>query len=311
MKINQEEIPKKILDSNIAIIGYGPIARAIALCLRDSGLKVSIGLRNGSQNIQNAKDDGFSVATIKEAVSIADAVFLLIPDDVQGDVFKEHISQSMRKGSILVLAHGYSFLYEKIELPDGIDGVVIAPHGPGKALRELYLSGSGLACEIAIYQDSTGNASNRAIALARSLGFDKGGLRITSVADEVIMDQFSEQMVLCGGVVELMRAAYRTLIDAGYDPESAYESVVRELKYTIDIMHDYGPEGLFLIISKSALIGSILNGKMAVGDDVMKRMKSVLDEIRAGEFEKKFRSYAERLPDLEHFIEQLKRDFEH
>ena len=311
MKISTEDIPHKILDRNIAIIGYGPLAHAIALCLRDSGHKVSIGLRDGSRNIQIAQDDGFPVAAIKEAASIADAVFLLIPDDIQSEVFREHISQNLRKGSILVLAHGYSFLYKKIELPDGIDGVVIAPHGPGKALRELYLTGNGLACEIAIHKDSTGNAKSRALALARSLGFDKGGIHETTVMDEVTMDNFSEQMVLCGGVVELMRAAYRTLIDAGYDPESAYESVVRELKYTVDIIYERGPEGLYEIISKSAFIGSILNGKIAVGDDVIKRMKSVLDEIRAGEFEKKFRAHAERISDLEHFIEQLKRDFEY
>ena len=311
MRIDNNEIPRGILDPTVAVIGYGLLGCPIALCLRDSGHDVRIGLRENSPNIKKAREDGFAVLSIDASCRKANAIFLLIPDDVQAEVFNERILNNIGIGGILILAHGYSFLYEKIQIPKGIDAVVIAPHGPGKALRELYLSGKGLAAQIAIHADSTGQAKSRALALARSLGHDKGGIGITSVRDEVIMDHFAEQMVLCGGVVELMRAAYKTLVDAGYDSHEAYESIVRELKYTVEIIHEHGPGGLYRRISKSALAGSMINGPKAVGDDVEVRMKRVLDSIQSGEFQKRFEELSKEdwPPKADDEIKRLENDF--
>ena len=311
MRINENEIPSEILDPNIAVIGYGLLGRPVALCLRDSGHNVKIGLRENSLNIEKALDDDFNVLSIEDSCHKTNAIFLLVPDDIQADVFNEKIVKNIETGSILVLAHGYSFLYEKIRVPKGIDAVVIAPHGPGKALRELFLSGTGLAAQIAIYVDSSGRAKSRALALARSLGHDKSGIGMTSVNDEVIMDHFAEQMVLCGGVVELMRTAFKTLVDAGYDPREAFESVVRELKYTVDLIHEHGPAGLYSRISKSALAGSIINGRQAIGIDAETRMKKVLDMIQSGEFQRGFEELTKGdwNSTAESEIERIEKDF--
>ena len=295
----------------IAVVGYGLLGRPIAMCLRDSGCQVRIGIRKDSENIQNAKDDKFDVGLIEDVALWADAVYLLIPDDVQGEVYTESLDSSMQDGSILILGHGYSFLYSKIVPKENIDATVLAPHGPGNALRELYLAGKGLAAQIAVHQDSTSKALDRTLEIAKLLGHDKGGIRVCSVRGEVVMDHFVEQMVLCGGVVELMRAAYKTLVDGGYDPESAYESVVKELKYTVDLIYEYGPDGMLGHISKSALAGSLWYGKIAVGEDVLKRMNDLLERIEDGEFKNKFEKLSKIESDniLTEKLENIKDDF--
>ena len=311
MRVNPENIPEGIRDKKIAIIGYGLLGRPVAHCLRDSNHEVRIGLRENSGSINAVTGDGFEHGTIDEVASWADGVFLLIPDDRQGAVYATKLETSMRDGSMLVLAHGFAFLYSRITPGETIDAVVIAPHGPGNALRDLYSKGKGLAAQVAVHQDSSGMAETRALMLARSLGHDKGGIRITSVKDEVVMDLFAEQMVLCGGVVELMRAAYRTLVDAGYDSESAYESVVRELKYTVDIIHQHGPHGMLRRISKSALVGSLFHGELAVGDDVLDRMKNLLERIEKGDFKKRLDSLSttENESNLHQMIDKIEEDF--
>jgi ketol-acid reductoisomerase len=308
MKLFTDDIPDEIRDRKILIIGYGLLGQPVALCLRDFGHTVKVGLREKSKNSEKAKSDGFSILSMGDGSEWADAVFLLIPDDVQAKVYEKHIKGRMKEDSILVLAHGYSLLYKKLTPDEKIDVVVIAPHGPGSALRDLFLEGKGLAAQVAVFQDYTCDAETRALLLAKAMGHDRGGIKLTSVRNEVIMDHFAEQMVLCGGVVELMRAAYKTLVDSGYDPDSAYESVVRELKYTVDIIHDVGPDGLYDKISKSALIGSILHGKDALGGDVEKRMKKILKQIEAGKFMDEFEAISKEKSQGE--IDRFKRELQ-
>ncbi|MBU1024260.1 ketol-acid reductoisomerase [bacterium] len=298
-------------DQKIAVVGYGLLGRPIAMCLRDSGLQVRIGMRRDSENTQKAKDDKFDAGLVEDVATWANVVFLLIPDDQQGEVYSESLDSTMQDGSILILAHGYSFLYSKIIPKENIDAVVLAPHGPGNALRESFLEGSGLAAQIAVHQDASGQALSRTLEIARFLGHDKGGIRICSVREEVVMDHFAEQMVLCGGVVELMRAAYKTLVDGGYDPESAYESIVKELQYTVDLIHEYGPGGMLKHISKSALAGSLWYGKAAVGEDVLKRMRDMLEKIEDGEFKSKFEklSQADSEDILSEKLKEIEDDF--
>lgn len=311
MRIDPANIPDGIRDKNIAIIGYGLLGRPVAQCLRDSGHDVRIGLRENSSSIQLVEKDNFKHGKISDISSWADVVFLLIPDDIQGTVYKSELETSMRDNAMLVLAHGFAFLHLGIIPKSSIDAVVIAPHGPGIALRKLYVEGKGLAAQVAIHQDSSGQSEVRALMLACSLGYDKGGVSICSVREEVVMDLFAEQMVLCGGVVELMRAAYTTLVDAGYDSESAYESVVRELKYTVDLIHEHGPDGMLKRISKTALVGSLLYGKTAVGDDVSDRMKHLLDKIEKGEVKDNLDRLAskENDSDLNKMIDKIEKDF--
>jgi ketol-acid reductoisomerase len=308
MKLFSDDIPDEIRDRKILVIGYGLLGQPTALCLRDSGHTVKIGLREKSKSHGKVISVGFPVLSIGDETEWADAVFLLIPDDVQARVYEKHLKGRMKEDSILVLAHGYSLLYEKLVPDEKIDIVVIAPHGPGSALRELFTSGKGLAAQVAVFQNCTGDAETRGLLLARSMGHDRGGIKLTSVRNEVIMDHFAEQMVLCGGVVELMRAAYKTLVDSGYDSDSAYESIVRELKYTVDIIHDVGPDGLYDKISKSALIGSVLHGKDAVGSDVEKRMKKILKQIETGKFMEEFETISKEKSHGE--IERSKRELD-
>lgn len=307
MKLFTDDIPEEIRDKKILIVGYGLLGQPVALCLRDSGHTVKVGLREKSKSRGRAISEGFQVLPMGDEIKWADAVFLLIPDDVQAKVYEKYLKGRMKEDSILVLAHGYSLLYEKLIPDEKIDVVVIAPHGPGSALRELFTQGKGLSAQVAVFQDYTSDSETRALLLAKSMGHDKGGIKLTSVRNEVIMDHFAEQMVLCGGVVELMRAAFITLVDSGYDPDSAYESVVRELKYTVDIIHDAGPDGLYDKISKSALVGSVMHGKDAVGSDAEKRMKKTLKQIEAGKFMEEFEAISkEKSPEeIDRFKKEL------
>jgi ketol-acid reductoisomerase len=311
MRINVEKIPPGIRDMKVGIIGYGLLGKPVAECLRDSGHDVKIGLRSGSRSFEDAKTDGFETASVEDIAIWSDAVFLYIPDDQQGKVYNENIDRHMNENAMLVMAHGYSLCYNELTPRADIDVVIIAPHGPGQALREFYLKGKGIAAQVAISQDHTGDAEIRALMLAKSLGHHLGGISITSARDEVVMDHFSEQIVLCGGIVELMRTAYQTLVNAGYDPESAYESVVRELKYTVDIIYNAGPSGLLHHVSKSALIGSLLYGPDAVGSDARQRIKQALDRIENGEFYKIFKAIISGKEefDIEKRITGIKDDF--
>jgi ketol-acid reductoisomerase len=268
----------------IAIIGYGSQGHAHALNLRDSGLKVVVGLHEGSKSKAKAEAVGLPVLPVAEATKIADVTMVLLPDHLQGEVYRNEIAPNMTKGKTLMFAHGFNIHFQEIQPPADIDVSMIAPKAPGHRVRELFVEGVGVPALIAVAQDASGVAFENALAYAYGLGCLKAGVIETTFKEETESDLFGEQAVLCGGVSELIRAGFETLTDAGYAPEIAYFECLHELKLIVDLIYEGGLGYMRYSISDTAEYGDYTRGPRIVTEQTRAEMKKILAEIQSGEF---------------------------
>jgi ketol-acid reductoisomerase len=268
----------------VAILGYGSQGHAHALNLKDSGVDVIVGLRPGSDSVAKAQGDGLEVTDVADAASRGDVVMVLLPDERHHDVWNESIKDGIAPGNTLLFGHGFSVHYGEVDPPAEVDVALVAPKGPGHLVRRQYLEGSGVPGLIAVAQDASGTAQQLALAYARGIGCTRGGVIETTFKDETETDLFGEQAVLCGGVTELVRAGYETLVDAGYDPRLAYFECLHELKLIVDLMYEKGITGMRYSISNTAEYGDLTRGKRVISQATRDAMKEVLGEIQSGAF---------------------------
>jgi ketol-acid reductoisomerase len=268
----------------VAIIGYGSQGHAHALNLKDSGVSVVIGLRPDSSSVAKAKEHDLEVVSPADAASRGDIVMMLVPDELHGRVWEDGVKDGIAPGNTLMFGHGFSIHYEQIVPPPDVDVALVAPKGPGHLVRRQFLEGSGVPCLVAVHQDPSGNALQTALAYAKGIGGTRGGVIETTFKDETETDLFGEQAVLCGGVTELVRAGYETLVDAGYDPRLAYFECMHELKLIVDLMYEKGIAGMRYSISNTAEYGDLTRGKRVIGEPTRQAMKELLGQIQSGDF---------------------------
>jgi ketol-acid reductoisomerase len=274
----------KLDGKTVAIIGYGSQGHAHALNLKDSGVKVIVGLRPDSSSVAKAKSHGLEVAEPADAASAGDIVMLLAPDELHGQIWESGLKDGIAAGNMLMFGHGFSIHYGQIAPPPDVDVALVAPKGPGHLVRRQYLEGSGVPCLVAVQQDASGDALAIALAYAKGIGGTRGGVIETTFKDETETDLFGEQAVLCGGVTELVRAGYETLVDAGYDPRLAYFECLHELKLIVDLMYEKGIAGMRYSISNTAEYGDMTRGTRVIGPASRQAMKELLAEIQSGDF---------------------------
>lgn len=264
----------------IAVIGYGSQGHAQAQNMKDSGLKVIIGLKAGSKSIEEAKKAGFEVYTVAEAAEKADVIQILAPDTIQKDMYEKEIQPHLKAGNSLVFSHGFNIHFDLIQPPKDVDVYMVAPKGPGHLVRRVYTEGGGVPCLIAIHQDASGKARNKALAHAAGVGGGRAGILETSFREETETDLFGEQVVLCGGLAALIQAGFETLTEAGYDPEIAYFECLHEVKLITDLIYEGGLARMRYSISDTAEYGDLTRGPRIVDAGVKERMKQVLSEIQ-------------------------------
>ncbi|MBP0619450.1 ketol-acid reductoisomerase [Cupriavidus consociatus] len=275
-------------DQQVAVIGYGSQGHAHALNLKDSGINVVVGLREGGESWRKAASAGLQVATMEKAAAAADLVILLIPDETIGKVYREVIEPAMRPGATLAFAHGFNIHYGQVIPRTDLDVVMIAPKAPGHTVRATYAEGGGVPGLIAVAQDRSGRARDIALAYAAAIGCGRSGVIETNFREETETDLFGEQAVLCGGTVELIKAGFDTLVEAGYAPEMAYFECLHELKLIVDLIYEGGIGTMNYGISNNAEFGEYLTGPRIVTDDTRAAMKAVLASIQSGEYAKSF-----------------------
>jgi len=268
----------------VAIIGYGSQGHAHSLNLRDSGIDVVVGLYPGSKSWAKAEAAGLRVATAADAAKAADVVMILVADHIQGDIYHRDIAPHMTPGKTLMFAHGFNIHFGQIAPPEGVDVSMVAPKAPGHRVRELFTEGVGVPALVAVHQNATGQALERALAYALALGCLKAGVIETTFREETESDLFGEQAVLCGGVSELIRAGFETLVEAGYAPEIAYFECLHELKLIVDLIQEGGLTYMRYSVSDTAEYGDYTRGPRIVNDRTRAEMKKILAEIQSGEF---------------------------
>jgi ketol-acid reductoisomerase len=268
----------------LAIIGYGSQGHAQAQNLRDSGLNVLIAELEGTDNYKLAKEHGFQPISAEEASKKADFVHILLPDELQGRIFRESIQKNLKKGNTLVFSHGFNIHYEQIVPQPAIDVIMIAPKGPGHLVRRMYVEGKGVPSLIAVYQNASGKARENALAYAKGIGATRAGVLETTFKEETETDLFGEQAVLCGGATALVLAGFETLVEAGYQPEIAYFEVMHELKLIVDLLNEGGMEYMRYSVSNTAEYGDYTRGPRIIDDHVRSEMKKILKEVQTGEF---------------------------
>jgi ketol-acid reductoisomerase len=273
-----------IAGRKVAVIGYGSQGHAHALNLRDSGVDVRVGLREGSSSAAKASAAGLPVKSVAEAAAEADLVMILLPDTEQRRVYEESIRDNLKAGDALFFAHGLNIRFGLIEPPEGVDVGMVAPKGPGHLVRRTYTEGGGVPSLIAVAQDATGKARDLALSYAHAIGATRAGVLDTTFSEETETDLFGEQVVLCGGLTALVMAGYETLVDAGYQPESAYFECLHELKLIVDLMYENGIAGMRFSISDTAEYGDVTRGPRIINDSVKAEMKKILGEIQSGAF---------------------------
>ena len=273
-----------IKNKTIAIVGYGIQGRGQALSLRDSGLNVIVAQRKGGPNYDQAVKDGFTPMEVSEAAKKADVINLLTQDHLQGQIYKESIKKHMKAGKAIMFSHGFNIHFGQIKPPKNVDVFMIAPKGPGALVRRQYEEGKGVPCLVAIHQNATGKALKIALAYAKGIGGTRAGVIETTFKEETETDLFGEQVVLCGGASELVKAGFQTLVDAGYQPEIAYFECLHELKLIVDLMYETGIQGMRKRVSDTAEYGDLSRGKRIVNERTRKEMKKILSEIQKGKF---------------------------
>jgi ketol-acid reductoisomerase len=279
--------PGVLSGERIAVLGYGSQGRAHALNLRDSGYDVVIGVRPGGVTTPKAERDGLPVKAPVEAVKGAGLVAILAPDTAQGQLYKD-IEPQLKRGATLLFAHGFNIHYRQIQPRADLDVVLIAPKGPGDLVRRQYEQGRGVPCLLAVAQDSTGKAQARALAYAHGIGGTRGGVLTTTFGEETETDLFGEQAVLCGGATELVVSGFKTLVEAGYQPEVAYFECMHELKLIVDLLHEGGLKKMHQFVSDTAKYGDLTRGPRIIDDHVRNNMKQVLKEVQDGTFAKQW-----------------------
>jgi ketol-acid reductoisomerase len=268
----------------VAIIGFGSQGHAHALNLKDSGISVLVGLREGSDSVQQARDGGLEVLPVAEASSRADVVMMLVPDELHHDVWEQEVRDGIAEGNLLLFGHGFSIHYGEVDPPAGVDVALVAPKGPGHLVRRQFTEGSGVPGLVAVQQDASGNALALALAYAKGIGCTRGGVIETTFKDETETDLFGEQAVLCGGASELVQAGFETLVEAGYDPRMAYFECLHELKLIVDLMYEKGLAGMRYSISNTAEYGDYTRGKRVITEQTRESMRQILKEIQSGDF---------------------------
>ncbi len=271
-------------DKQIAILGYGSQGHAQAQNLRDSGCQVIIGQRPGSPNYDLAVSHGFAPVSITEAAQQGDLVNILLPDEVQGDIYREHIRPQLSEGNILMCSHGFNVHFGQVEAPPGVDSVLAAPKGPGHLVRSEYERGGGVPCLIALNEGASESSRQLALAYTKGIGGTRGGVIETTFEEETETDLFGEQVVLCGGVSELVKAAFETLVDAGYQPEMAYFECMHELKLIVDLFYQGGLNYMRYSVSNTAEYGDYTRGPRIINEQTREEMKKILHEIQTGQF---------------------------
>ncbi|MEC8317031.1 MAG: ketol-acid reductoisomerase [Pseudomonadota bacterium] len=274
-----------IKSKKIAVIGYGSQGHAHTLNLRDSGVaEICVGLRPDSSSVAKAQAEGIEVKSIADAAAWADIVMILTPDELQKDIYNTHIANNIREGAALMFAHGLSIHFNLIEPRADLDVLMVAPKGPGHTVRGEYLRGGGVPCLVAVQQDASGTARDIAMSYACGLGGGRSGIIETNFRDECETDLFGEQAVLCGGVVELIKAGYETLVEAGYPPEMAYFECLHEVKLIVDLIYEGGIANMNYSISNTAEFGEYVSGPRVVTSDTKAEMKLILEDIQSGKF---------------------------
>jgi ketol-acid reductoisomerase len=301
-------------NKTIAILGYGSQGHAQAQNLRDSGCKVIIGQRPGSANHELAVSHGFQPASLAEATKAADIVNILLPDEVQGDLFRAEIRPNLQKGNLLLCSHGFNIHFGQVIPPEGVDSGLVAPKGPGHLVRSEYVKGGGVPCLIALGKGASDQARKLALAYAKGIGGTRGGVIETTFAEETETDLFGEQCVLCGGVSALVKAAFETLVEAGYQPEMAFFECMHELKLIVDLFYQGGLNYMRYSVSNTAEFGDYTRGPRIVTEQTKQEMKKILHEIQSGQFAKEWilenkanqpTFQAMRRRDREHQIEKV------
>ncbi len=271
-------------DKTVAIIGFGNQGGAQGQNLKDSGVKVIIAEVEGTPNWKLAQEAGFEVMTAAEAAAKGDIIQVLIPDEVQGKIYKEALKKHLKRGKTLMFSHGFNIHFKAIKPPKDVDVIMVAPKGPGTMVRQTYVDGAGVPCLIAIYQDASGKAKETALAYAKGIGGTKAGVFETTFKEEVETDLFGEQTVLCGGCTALVKAGFETLVEAGYQPEMAYFECCHELKLIVDLIYKQGLLGMRKAVSNTAEYGDLTVGPKIINDKVKKQMKKALARIQSGAF---------------------------
>ena len=283
----QEDCDLSLLKGKkVAIIGYGSQGHAHALNLKESGVEVIVGLYEGSKSWEKAEAQGLSVFTAAEAAKQADVIMILINDEKQAALYKKDIEPNLEEGNMLMFAHGFSIHFGQIKPPAFVDVTMIAPKGPGHTVRSEYQAGKGVPCLVAVQQDYSGKAQEKALAYAAGIGGARAGVLETTFKDETETDLFGEQAVLCGGVCALMKAGFETLVEAGYAPENAYFECIHEMKLIVDLIYESGFHGMRYSISNTAEYGDYISGPKIITDDTKKAMKKILSDIQDGTFAK-------------------------
>ena len=317
MKIHYDRDCPPALGEPVAVIGYGSQGRAHALNLRDSGEDVRVGLYPGSKSIERVETDGLRAVPVPEAVSEATVVMVLTPDAGQGKLFHESIEKHLQPGTMLMFAHGFSIHFAQIKPEQHIDVAMIAPKGPGHLVRSTYVQGMGVPALIAVHQDASGRARERALAYAKALGAGRAGIVETTFKEETETDLFGEQAVLCGGISSLVKAGFETLVEAGYQPEIAYFEVLHEMKLIVDLMYRGGLGFMRYSVSDTAEYGDYVSGPRVIDDHVRQQMRQVLAEIQDGSFAERWMDensngrdafLSMRQKDSEHQIEKVGRE---
>ena len=306
----QEDCNMSLLEGKtIAIIGYGSQGHAHALNLKESGCNVIVGLYKGSKSWAKAEAQGFEVYTAAEAAKQADIIMILINDEKQAKMYKEDIAPNLEPGNMLMFAHGFAIHFGQIVPPADVDVTMIAPKAPGHTVRSEYQRGRGTPCLVAVHQDATGKALDKALAYAQAIGGARAGVLETTFRVETETDLFGEQAVLCGGVTALMKAGFETLVEAGYAPENAYFECIHEMKLIVDLIYESGFAGMRYSISNTAEYGDYITGPKIVTDETKKAMKKILSDIQDGSFAKEW--LLENQAGCPHFNAMKRREAEH
>ena len=278
-----------IKSKKVAIVGFGSQGHAHALNLKDSGVKeIVVALRENSSSIKKAEQAGLKVMNLSDAAEWADILMILAPDELQSAIYKNHVEQRMRQGTSLAFAHGLNIHFDLITARDDLDVFMVAPKGPGHLVRTEYQKGGGVPCLMAVHKDSSGAAKDLALSYASAIGGGKSGIIETTFRDECETDLFGEQVVLCGGLVELIKKGFETLVEAGYPPEMAYFECLHEVKLIVDLIYEGGIANMNYSISNTAEYGEYVSGKKIIDDKTKERMKEVLKNIQSGKFAKEW-----------------------
>ena len=268
----------------VAVIGYGSQGHAHARNLKDSGVSVVVGLREGSKSAGRAREAGLEVLSVADAAARGDVIMILAPDQDQKSVYEASVRDNLKDGDMLMFAHGFNIHFGQIVPPAGVDVTMVAPKGPGHLVRRTYTEGGGVPGLVAVYQDASGQAKAKALAYAKGIGATRAGVIETTFQEETETDLFGEQAVLCGGCSELVRAGFETLVDAGYQPEIAYFECLHELKLIVDLMYEHGISGMRYSISETAEYGDVTRGPRVITQETRAEMRRILGEIQSGEF---------------------------